>query len=248
MKFLILLAGFLASGHALADETTLKFYGYAFDLKSNVYLYTEAHHQRVDGERWLGGDIEYYDADGKSIGHKTLDFSKDEFVPLYRLDLTALGYFEAITGIHDGKIDMERCTGAGKPVEKDSIDYRAPLAADSGFHNLVRANFPALLAGEKVKFRLGVAGSLDSFKFVAKRIEDGTFEGKPAVRFRVAPDSLLSLIADPLELTYEAATRRLLEFRGISNIHAAGTRKPYIARIAYYSAPPPEAKNLPPLP
>lgn len=247
MKTTLLLLATLLPGVALADETTLKLYGYAYDLKSNAYLYTEVHRQRVSGEHWLGGTIDYYTAAGAPLAHKSLDFSADEFVPLYRLDIPALGYFEAITRVGADRIGMERCSGTGKPVEKDDIEHKLPMAADSGFHTLLRAHFAELMAGTEFKFRLGVAGSLDAFKFKARRIDDTTFEGKPAVRFRVAADSMLSLIADPLELTYDAAQRKLLEFRGISNIHDPASGKPYTVRIAYYSAPPPEAKSLPPL-
>src|SRR3546814_4506954 len=63
-----------------AAAETLKFYGYAYDLKTNRYLYTEVHHQNVDGVRWLGGTILYYTADGTLIGDKTLDFSADPYI------------------------------------------------------------------------------------------------------------------------------------------------------------------------
>src|SRR3546814_12602633 len=79
-----------------AAAETLKFYGYAYDLKTNRYLYTEVHHQNVDGVRWLGGTILYYAADGTLIGDKTLDFSADPYIPVYRFDMKTDGYHEEI--------------------------------------------------------------------------------------------------------------------------------------------------------
>src|SRR3546814_12817712 len=52
-----------------AAAETLKFYGYAYDLKTNRYLYTEVHHQNVDGVRWLGGTIQIRSASsGERVG------------------------------------------------------------------------------------------------------------------------------------------------------------------------------------
>src|SRR5689334_12345007 len=84
---------------ALAEERTLRFYGYAYDLKSGKYLYTEVHEQHAEGDRWLGGTIVYLAPDGREMGRKTLSFSNDPYVPLYRLTLAARGYAEAITGV-----------------------------------------------------------------------------------------------------------------------------------------------------
>lgn len=246
VKSLALLAAILVMAPARAQEREWKFYGYAYDLKTNAYLYTEVHRQRIDGDRWLGGVIEYFLPDGRKLGHKTMDFSQDEFVPLFRLELPLLGYMEAITSAMP-VLTMERRKRAGDKVQTETMDRPEPLCADSGFHVFVRSRFAELMSGATVDFKLGVAGSLDWYKFRAKRIADTTFEGKPAVRFRVEPGSILRWLADPLELTYDAQERRLLEYRGISNVRDAATGDSYNTRIAYYSQPPPEVTSLPPL-
>jgi len=53
------------------------------------------------------------------------------------------------------------------------------------------------------------------------------------VRFRVEPDSLLRWMVDPLELTYEPAQRKLVEYHGVSNLHDPATGKAYNVRIIY---------------
>ena len=42
---------------AAADTEILRFYGYAYDLKSNRYLYTEVHEQKVTDNHWVSGSI-----------------------------------------------------------------------------------------------------------------------------------------------------------------------------------------------
>ena len=228
-----------------ADPVTARFYGYAYDLDSGRYLYTEVHQQQLSGDRWTSGSIRYYAPDGKELGAKTLDFAADPFVPTYDYQLPALGYREGITAV--GQQIAMRKTADGK-TRTASISNTPPIAADSGFHTFLRAHFQELLDGKTVAFTFVAAGNLDSFKFRAKRIDDTMFEGRKAVRFKVEANSLLRLVAPELYLTYDPEERRLLEYRGPSNVIDPERAEAYKARIVYPSQPPADApKNLPPL-
>jgi hypothetical protein len=241
-----LLAALLCAGEALAaDPSTLKFRGYAYDLSSNRFLYTEVHEQRVEGDRWLGGTIDYYAPNGKRIGHKVLDFSQDPHIPVYRLELTSKGgYMESITAVGADSIDMARQDHGESRVETATVKRRGLVAADSGFHTFLRDHFGELMAGETVTFSFAVAGNLDTFKFRAKKVGEATFEGRPAVKLRIEPDSLLRFLVDPLEVTYEPPQRKLVEYRGVSNIHDEVTGKPYNVRVIYPSAKPADAPAI----
>ncbi|PPE74481.1 hypothetical protein C3942_06860 [Solimonas fluminis] len=229
-----------------AQAEVQRFYGHAYDLKSGAYLYTEVHAQNIEGERWLGGTIDYFGPRGEKLGHKTLDFRNDEFVPVFRLDM-AYGYMEAITENRQA-VTMERRERAGGRTESETIGKASPMCADSGFHSCLRTHFAELQAGKTVKFTLAVAGSLDSFRFRAAKAGETQWQGIRAVLIKVEPDSLLRLLAGPLELVYEPGQRRLLEFRGISNIHNPRSGKPYDVRIIYPDKAPADAPSpLPPL-
>lgn len=237
-----------AIGAARADEQILRFYGYAYDLVSNRYLYTEAHRQRLVDGRWLDGEVRYYAADGSLIGVKTLDFSRDPYVPVYRLDMPETGYFEAITGIGD-TVTMAKRRNAAAAVQTASVPREQGMCGDAGFHACIYANFPTLLAGRTLNFSFAVAGNLDVFRFRARRIADARFEGRNVVQLRLEPDSVLRWFIDPLLVLYDPEGRHLLEYRGISNLHDPATDKPYVVRIAYYREAPPDASPaLPPLP
>lgn len=236
----------VAATGAAAEERTLKLHGYAYDLESNRFLYTEVHEQRIVGDRWIGGTIDYYAADGSPLGRKTMDFSQDPFVPVYRLDLKARGgYMESITGLTPGTIEMAKQGYGEKAVERASVKRAAAIAADSGFHTFIRANFPDLVAGKTVTFMFAVAGSLDAFRFRIKRLGDTTFEGRPAVKLGVEPDSLLRLLFDRLELTYEPEDRKLVEYRGVSNVHDPATGEAWNVRIIYPTQRPADAPAPP---
>lgn len=245
-RLLATLALVLVATGAAAEERALTLRGYAYELETNRFLYTEVHQQRVVGERWVGGTIEYYAADGSKLGHKTLDFSADPFVPVYRLDLLARGgYMESITALTPTTIEMAKRGYGAKDVKRASIKRPPSVAADSGFHVYIRESFADILAGKTVSFMFAVAGSLDAFKFRVRKLEDTTFEGRPAVKLGVEPDSLLRLLFDRLELTYEPADRKLVEYRGVSNVHDPATGEAWNVRIIYPTKPPADAPALP---
>jgi hypothetical protein len=249
MRGILATALLLAAATAAADDAPVRFRGYAYDLASGKFLYTELHEQKLAGDRWLGGTIDYYAPDGTPVAHKDLDFSQDPYIPVYRLEIRTGGatvYMEGITAVSAERVEMTKQGYGEKRPETESVKRRQAMAADSGFHSFIRDHFAELLAGKTVAFVFGVAGNLDGYKFRAKKIGETTFEGKPAVKLRVEPDSLLRMLVDPLELSYDPAERRLLEYRGVSNIHDPATRAAYKAvRIIYPSAPPADAPPLP---
>ena len=50
---------------------------------------------------------------------------------------------------------------------------------------------------------------------------------------RTELDSMLSLVLPPLELTFDPASKRLLQYVGIANVKDPATRKSYQARIVF---------------
>jgi hypothetical protein len=250
MKTLLASTLMLLCGAASAAAPEIwRFYGYAYELGSNRYLYTEVHEQYVDVEndRWLRGTITYYTPQGKLFGRKTLDFAKDPAVPEYRMEQYDLGRIEAITDAGD-PIRMLLKLRPDKPEKTGSIAKQPSMTSDSGFHAFIRNNFVQIMKGEVLKFSFAVASEFDQFRFKLQRIEDTTFLGKPAVQLRVEPATLLSILVEPLYLTYDPEDRELLEFRGISNIHDLKTGKAIMARIIYPPQPPDDVpKPLPPL-
>lgn len=240
--FALLLAAIGSSARAEGG-----FYGYAYDLDNGKYLYTEVHQPSFESGREVASTIRYYAPDGKELGHKTLDYRADAYVPKFRFDLYSAGYAEGITA-NGESITLLKISGRGKEKRK-TIARDGFTAADSGFNHAVQDSLGKLVQGETVNFRFAVAGQLDSYRFKIKKIGEGSFEGKPAVKLLVQADSLLRYIAPDLNLLYDVQGRRLLEYRGVSNIHDPATGRAYNARIVYFTKPPEDApKNLPPLP
>lgn len=239
----------LALAPAQAGERTARFYGYAYDLASGTYLYTEVHEQQLRDSDWLGGSIRYFAPDGRPLARKTLDFSADPAVPVYRLDVDASGYAEGITRVGADGFELMRIAARGAKAETATVKRDGLMAADSGFHSFIRMHLAEILRGDTLAFRMVVPGNLDSFKFRLRKVGDTRFEGEPAVELRAELDSLLRMLVDALELTYSPRNGgRLLEYRGPSNLTDPATGKPYNVRISYPLKTPPDApRPLPPL-
>jgi hypothetical protein len=225
---------------APAQDSVARFYGYAYHLDSGRYAYTEVLEQRFVAGEWVGGSTTYFLPDGKQFARKTLDFAHDPFVPVYTLELND-GYVEGITD--NGNPVRMRRAGKDASVEKSGL-----TTADAGLPRLLRAKFDVLLRGEPLPFRVIAPTRLAAYQFRAARIADSTFEGKSAIRIQVDLDSMLKLFAGPLFFTFDEQTRKLLEFRGTTNLLDPATRKPFVVRVAYASAPPGDVPVLPPLP
>lgn len=237
-----LLAG---AGAASGDDHEAVFFGYAYDIDSGSYLYTERHQQRLEGQRWVGGRIDYFDADGERLGHKEIDFRANPYVPEYTLSLES-GYREGIRDIDGEQATMWRREAGADNEETASLRLRDAMAADSGFHSLIYDNLDAILNGETKRFRMAVAGNLNDYSFRVRSIGETEFEGRPAALLKVDAATLLRLVAPSLELVYDPEDGRLLEYRGLSNVHDPATGKPYEdVRISFFSSPPEDASGVP---
>ena len=229
----------LACVAASAEDGVFKFYGYAYDLKTNQYAYTEVEEQSFVGGRWVGGTTRYFTPEGKEFGHKTLDFRADPLVPLYRLEFDTPAYVEAITGNGDEIVMMRN--GETGTVKKDGV-----MVADAGLAQLLSAHLDELVRGDTLKFRIAAPSRLDSYKFRAKRIADTLFENQPALQVQVDMDSLFKLFAGPLVFVFNSANRQLVEFRGLSEVLNPATGKARTVRLSYPSTRPKDAPALPP--
>jgi hypothetical protein len=212
--------------------------GYVRDAATQRYLYTEVHEsvQGADGVMQTALTI-YYDAQGKEMARRALDFRASRTVPIYRLDIPGQGYAEGITAVKPQvtafKLDK------GKEERKTLTIEDGPVAADAGFNQLLLDLLPKIKAGETVRFQLIVAGRTQIYRFRARKIADEVVGGVPAVRLLVEPDSMLRMVVAPLELIYDAKGTRLMSYQGLSNILDPSTGQAYKKILITYGGPAP---------
>ena len=165
--------------------------GQAYDMRSGEPLYKELH--ECDDNN-MNCSVQYRDEAGELIASKSMDYSLAPHSPaLFIQDFRM-----------DKELRIERA-----PEEA--------LVVDSGFDNYVRTQWSALSDGQDVRFRFLVAGRDKPLSMVARRDKEGCEAGQMCIKVKL--DSwLLGGIVPPIELTYAQDSRRLLRFRGLSNL------------------------------
>ncbi len=208
--------------------------GEAFDRNTGQLLYRE-YHFRQPGSTL--GSVEYRGPDRRLLGTKSLDFQGAPWAPAFQqIDLRTgemlfarwqgssltLGYREN----HQGQIRQEQ------------VPERA-LVADAGFDNFIRAHWNGLLGEGKKSFSFAVPSRLDTLTLVAQRRAcENTSTPTATVCFRVQPDHwFFAMLVDPIDLQYDANSRQLLEFQGLSNI-SDDNGEPQVVTIRYQHAQP----------
>lgn len=226
-----------AQSGAGGGREELRFSGIARDLTTGEVLYTEVHEQSYVKGRWVKGRIEYRSPAGDVLGDKTLDFSKDPYVPLMRMQLPSQDYEEGITRVGAEGADVFARRGAERLSERLPRDSDSAQVADSGFHSFLQDNLVKLERGEEVTLRFVLVGRRDQYRFRLYKTGNPTAAAGSASRRLIeiggAPDSLLRLFASPLKLVYDLDSRRLVSYEGPSNLPNAKTGKVPTVRIDY---------------
>lgn len=240
----IALACLLSAGVAApTGDATVRTVGYAYDLETNQYLFTELSEDRFAGGRWAGGWVSYIGPDGREFGHKVAQPGNDSLVPLYSLTFPQPAYTEGITGNGEQIVMLRR---DGETPRTGTIAKDGIVVADAGIADLLSAHLDELARGDTLHFRIAAPSQLDTYKFRAQHIANTRFEDQAAVEIRVDMDSVLRLFTRPLTFVFNSATRKLVEFRGLTDILDPRTGKAFAVRMSYPSARPHDAPPLPP--
>ncbi|GAA6146063.1 hypothetical protein [Thalassolituus maritimus] len=210
------------SGTVFADESVLSYRGDAFSLDGSTLLYTE-HHQLTyrqvssDSDKAVNEPISritrYQDANTQEFAVKENTYRYGSATPEFNLTDTRYGYYEEVTYENDRWRASYR-----EPTEADKGKLGKPdytPVIDSGFDEFVRSVWPELMDGDTVRFSFAVPSRLEwvNFRLIPLKNENGTL----TVEMRLS-SRLLSWLLDPVKLSYDTETMRLLTYRGLTNI------------------------------
>lgn len=237
----VLLAG-APDKSGLAAETASKqqskvryFRGNAVDLKTGKFLYSENHAEYRRGEQHTHSIVTYRDAQGKAFARKRITFTRNATQPDFRLEDFRDGYVEGAKLLGGTRFQFFKRSERGAELEQEVVSISAPGVIDGGFDYYVRNNFAALSRGEARSVNFGVSARFTYFTFVISKVRNGQRAGRPTVQFKLAPQNfVLRQLIDPLFVTYDAENKRLLEYRGYTNIDdgtSSGTN--FEARIVF---------------
>nr|WP_232371483.1 hypothetical protein [Leptospira ainazelensis] len=202
------------------EAKKIRFFGTATDLESRKILYYD-HHEEV----WENGNhsyslIQYKDPQGKVFAKKKIQFSKNPAIPDFQLEDLRDGYLEGGTLLKSGTAKLFARRNSEKSLEEKTISFSEPASMDGGFDYFVKNNWDSLIDGKTIRFRFLVPIEKDTFAFSVSKTKTGEYKGKPALFLRMKIDNaLLSVFVKPIEMVYDIESKRIMEYKGTSNIN-----------------------------
>jgi hypothetical protein len=209
--------------------------GVARDPSSKKTLYTEQHWIRSKLDNPIERLVVYRCANGTAFARKRVSYSKSLQAPSFELTDSRKTASEGLRYSASGPSLWYREPNVA--AEKNASLSTKDLVADAGFDEFIRANWTVLRSGKETPLNFAVPTRLKAYKFNLKQIGENTFSGQPAVTFQLKIAGLLSLIAAPIEVTYHKNTKRLLSFKGLSNLRDDAGGFDLMTKIDFPTAP-----------
>ncbi len=225
--------GGLALGNLVSANC---FTGEAYDLNTQAKIYTEHHliDKRSSPHRQ---HVTYFSPDNTPLATKSLAFETAGYLPNFRFtDLRTQESIEArVEANRTGReITIQTADSGGKQREQIPIAPEGDSVADAGFNAFITSRWDRLRAGEVVRFEFLAVTRARFVTFRARQKQVDT----ESVIIEVAPENwLFRLLVDPILLTYDLATQRLMKYAGLTNIakldSAGRSTSNYTAVIRY---------------
>ena len=192
------------------------FHGIARDDRGEI-AYTEEHRMIYENGRPQRNETRYRDANGDEIAVLKSNFTTHPYVPSYSFEDRRFGRQDG-TFVDGNWVKIYGRADQNAPVQQDQIRLENDMVTGQGLHVYLRDHLDELAEGDairQVRFLVPLEGR--DFVFRIRRLNA---PGAPDVAaFNIEADSwLLRLFAPTLEVRYDRATRRLLSYRGASNL------------------------------
>ncbi len=223
MLFLLVLSVCVrASG---AEE--ISYIGEARDDKG-MLVYTEKHRVHSAGGTTTGSMTEYAAPDGSLIATLRSDYARSVALPTYVFEDLRRNYREGLRWQEGGYVIFHQHGSA--PEKTAPLRRESGVFSCQGWHYYLIHNLD-LLEKDNITLNLVLPSELRPYAFVVKR--RASDEARVSAELTIK-NWLLRSFAPKLRLEYDRANRRLVEFRGVSNILTkTGDRQEVIIRYKY---------------
>ncbi|HYQ21956.1 hypothetical protein [Stenotrophomonas sp.] len=231
-------AGLLLHLATVASAAPLLYSEGVATLSDGTPAYRELHWRREAAEgspRW----VQYLCPDGRPFARKTLPGTAQAQARGYQLQDGRSGQ-AARVAVEGSQIRINWKESSGEPERQARLALPPGAVIDAGFDAAVRAHWQALMQGDEVRLPFLVPARQRFYPVRVRRSAAVRWQGVPAQAIEVRLDTWYGAVAPRLSLVYADADRRLLEFRGTSNLRDAGGSYPIVTvRFAMPAAPQP---------
>ena len=233
MALTLLCADGLHAESITGMRSYMSYDGTAVDSDDGRVLYRESHYLAMEGASVLERLVLYRCADGQPFARKRVAPVLDSpWLPEFDLTDARLGYREGVDA--KGKLfEVFVQESAQDAIERETLE-KAPvdLVGDAGFDRFVQDHWDTLVAGQTVRFNFLVPSRLDYLGFKVQQVGEERIGERPVRVFRLALGGLLGLVVSGIDVSYDADSRVLMRFSGLTNVRDPDGEN-YVARIDF---------------
>ena len=175
-------------------------------------VYTEKHSVTREGGRVITSLTEYISPTNQLIATMESDYSRNLSMPTYVFDDLRRGYREGLRD-ENGEYIIFKKTQDGEE-ETEAVTNTKDVFSCQGWHYYLVNNLAAL-ERENVELNLILPAELKSFPFEIQRVRS---QGDRVEAVLKLDHWLFRYFAPTLQLVYDSKSKKLVEYRGISNI------------------------------
>ena len=209
---------FLTTAASSADYT---FTGFAHDLDTGALLYVETHAVSSAGSPGEQRVVLYRAGEGATpFARKHLRYGADRARPDFDFDDRRSGYAESATRDAQGFVVVARA-GAQARAGRTQLRTDAIGVIDAGFDEFVRAHWSQLQRGDSLAAPFLVPSRLAAVNFRVRRVAGARLDDAEASVIRLSVSGPLGWFLPDIDVSYRDRDRRLLRYRGLTNIRDA---------------------------
>jgi len=220
----------MLSANCMADSVVRYEQGKAWNSDKTKVLYYESHWTTSENAVLKNRTVLYRCADGTAFARKEINYARSTLAPEFSFNDVRFNYQE---GLRWQKDRPELWFVRNGQRQQKLLSNSDKLVADAGFDVFVKNQWPALGAARRQSLQFAVPSRLTSYAFNLQRINSLPFNKEPAQSFKLSIDGWLGFVAPNIEITYSRNSKRLLRFKGLSNILNNQGEKPVNAIIEF---------------
>jgi hypothetical protein len=220
MRALIVACLLTAAAQSGAADST--FTGFARDMDSGALLYVESHEILAAGTPDERRTVLYRRSEtSEPFARKSLRYGADRSRPSFDFSDERSGFAESVTVVPGG-FEVRSRAGAAAGIRKSVIPSADVTVIDAGFDEFVRANWPRLQRGDGLTAPFLVPSRLSAINFRVRKTGETRIDGASVSVIRLSLAGLVGWLLPDIEVTYRNSDRRLMRYRGLTNIRDAG--------------------------
>lgn len=188
--------------------------GYAYAPGTQQLLYKELTTQTFEGGKNTETVTRYVDTAGQLILVRTLHYNGGAYTPDVTTRNVRTGN-EAGATVHGDSIRLFVRDAKDAPLREKLFAMSGPTVIDYGFNQLVKDQWASLMGGHTVVFNYMIPSRLSYYVF---RITKVSSDASELVVNMEPNNALYRMMAGPIIMHYDIATKRIKSYEGKSNM------------------------------